>query len=104
MTYFEILEISAHWAAILTAVVAVVAACKYGLERRARRRKLELYLRSEKERGDDKGQRTLLHLTARLAMTESDILHAAFSSRHIRSRVATDSETQRANTLFLEAC
>ena len=102
MTYARTLEIAAHWAAILTGLIALVAGCKYGLERRAKRRKLECYLKNIKDQGTDKGQRTLLHLTARLAMTENDILQAAFSSKYIQSRVGTDPETKRANTLFLE--
>lgn len=102
MTYARLLEVAAHWSAILTGLVALSAGCTYWWNRRAKRRQLEHYLREVKDKGRDKGQRTLLHLTARLAMTEHDILQAAFSSRHIASRVGADPETKRANTLFLE--
>ncbi|MCH9764505.1 MAG: hypothetical protein K0U34_00725 [Alphaproteobacteria bacterium] len=104
MAYTDVLEIAAHWAAIVTACIAGIAGLRFWMERRAKRRKLERYLKHEKDKGTDKGQRTLLHLTSRLAMTESDILQAAFSSRHIKTRVGADSETKRADTLFLEYC
>lgn len=98
----SLLETAAHWAAIGTALIAWIAGCRYWWERRAKKRKLETYLKQVKDQGTDKGQRTLLHLTARLAMTEHDILQAAFTSRHITPRVGTDPETKQANTLFLE--
>ncbi len=102
MTYARLLEVAAHWSAILTGFIALVAGCKYWLDRRAKRHRLEHYLKHVKENGTDKGQRTVLHLTARLAMTENDILQSAFASRQITSRVGIDPETKRANTLFLE--
>lgn len=102
MTYARLLEFAAHWSAILTGLIALIAGCKYWWDRRSKRKHLERYLRDIKAKGADKGQRTVLHLTARLAMTENDILQAAFSSRHIESRVGTDPDTNRANTLFLE--
>lgn len=102
MTYTFLLETAAHWAAILTGLIALIAGCRYWSDQRRKRRALERYLKAEKDKGTDKGQRTLLHLTARLAMTENDILQAAFSSRHVASRVGTDPKTNRADTLFLE--
>ncbi len=64
---------------------------------------LENYLRTNRdERGpDDRGRRTVLHLMAALAMSEADILDAAFRSKHIGRKTAADPETGRAVALYL---
>jgi uncharacterized iron-regulated membrane protein len=95
------LEIVSHLAAIATGVVAVAAYWMYLHDRKAKRLRLEKHLREEKERDTDHGQRTLLHLVARLGMSEGEIMDAAFRSKVIARRVATDKDG-RANMLFLE--
>jgi len=97
-----VLEIAGQLAAIFTAIVAAFGYGLYRWERRARRRRLEMYLKEERLRGVDRGQRTLLHLVARVGLTEAELLQAAFDSRVIERRVGTDPETKRANALFLE--
>ena len=89
-------------AAILTALVAAGAYGLYRWDHRQKRIKLEAYLRAEKETGAGRGQRTILHLTAELGLTESEILHASFVSDHIDRRIAPDPETNRATELLLE--
>lgn len=101
MNYMQMLELAAHGAAILTAVVAVWAWVRYLCDRYKKRLELESHLRMEKALGKNKGQRTLLHLTAKLGMTEADILDAAFRSKHICRRVTTD-EDGMAKRLMLE--
>jgi hypothetical protein len=88
--YETLLEIASHWAAILTAVVALVAYLQYTGGRLKKRWRLESYLKPEKASGQDAGQRTLLHLTAELGMTEAEIVDAAFRSKLIRRRVRPD--------------
>lgn len=90
MSYSGLLEITAHWAAIVTAAVAVFAYGRYAYERCRKRRKLEHHLRDEKARGIDRGQRTVLHLMAHLGMTESEVLDAAFRSKYVRPAVSVD--------------
>ena len=92
----------ANLAAILTAVIAVFGYGKYQWDAKTRRKKLESYLKSEKEKGGNQGQRSTLHLMARLGLTETEILHASFSSKHISRRVAKDPETNRAEALLFE--
>jgi len=101
MTYLGLLETAAHWAAIFTAAVASAAYCQYQLARVKRRRRLEDHLRKEKQKKVDRGQRTLLHLTANLAMTESEVLDAAFTSKLVVRRVKTGTDGQ-AETLLLQ--
>ena len=81
------LEISANVASIATAIVALYAYGCYRCRLRRKRIRLEQYLKSEKEKKTDKGQRTVLHLSATLALTDSDILQAAFESKNIVPKV-----------------
>ena len=101
MIYEKSLEIAAHWSAILTAAVAVLAYGGYRHDRYKRRRRLENYLQTEKLAGHDRGQRTVLHLVAHLGMTEVEIVDVALRSRHIRRVVGKD-ERGRAETLLFE--
>ncbi len=101
MTYSRILEIASHWAAILTAGVAVFAYSRYLYERRQKRLRLEAYLKAEKEVGRDKGQRTVLYLVAQLGMTETQVVDSAFRSKCIRRLVSLD-QKGHASVLMLE--
>jgi hypothetical protein len=101
MTYAGYLEIIANWAAILTAALAVYAYGKFRCDRLTRMKKLERYLKDEKLMDIDEGKRTILHLIAQLAMTEAEILAAAFDSKIVRSSVGID-DKGRADTLFFE--
>jgi hypothetical protein len=96
------LSLWANLAAILTAVIAVFGYGKYQWDACTRRKKLEIYLKSEKEKGKDQGQRSALHLMARLGLTEAEILHASFSSKYILRKIATDQKTNRAEALLFE--
>ena len=92
----------ANIAAILTALVAGFGYGAYRFDRYRKRRKLEAYLKAEMARGTDKGQRSLLHLMARLGMTEAELLQASFQSAHIDRKVAADDKNGRASALLLE--
>ncbi|MEG6507469.1 hypothetical protein V6C03_00615 [Methyloligella sp. 2.7D] len=101
MAYRDGLEVVSQWAAILTAAVAVWAYAVYRCERYRKRKKLETYLKREKAVGKDKGQRSILHLVARLRMSEADVMNAAFRSKHVSCLVAPDF-SNRAGMLLLE--
>ena len=101
MTCYErVLGIAANWAAILTAVVAVWAYGRYAWVRYEKRARLEQHLKAEKANGTDKGQRTILHLVARLSMTENDVLDAAFRSKPVRCVTNSDNKGYVAQLLF----
>lgn len=97
------LAIVANIAAILTALFAAWAGIYVIVDLRGKRRKLEEYLRKVQSNatGNDKGQRTILHLMTRLGLTEAEILHASFRSKRIARKLATDNETGRADAMLL---
>lgn len=101
MNYLELLAIGANVAAIVTACFAGWAYCSYRWERRGKRIRLENYLKHEKEEGADKGQRTIMHLVARLGMTETEIVDAAFRSNCIERKIKSDG-VGTASKLLLE--
>ena len=92
----------ADLAAILTAIVAVFGYGRYRWDANCKRRKMEDYLKGEKNRSKNQGQRSMLHLMARLGLTEAEILHASFSSKHIVRKIAKDAKTGRATALLFE--
>ena len=88
----------ANVAAICTAVVAVW----FWRSQNEKMRKLEDYLKKEKEAGRDNGQRSILHLVARVGLTESEIIQASFKSEHIERRIKEDQNTGLAGSILLE--
>jgi hypothetical protein len=100
MNYEEMLEITANWAAILTAMVATLAYFGFVRAQWRRRRALERYLRDEKLSGRDDGRRTVVHLMANLAMTEAEVLHAGFHSRKIKSVPGIDDQGRAIRIYF----
>jgi hypothetical protein len=96
------LEVCANIAAILTAIVAGLAWGAYRYDLYRKRKRLEAYLKAEKEKGTDKGQRTMLHLMVRLGLTEAEVMQASFRSKHLIRRIAADPKNDRAEALLLE--
>jgi hypothetical protein len=101
MSYQEFLEVAANWSSIATAILAVFAYSKFRYEKYVRRQKLEQYLREEKRKETDKGQRTILNLVANLSMTEAEILAAAFDSKLLKSVTSVD-DKGHADGLFFQ--
>ena len=97
------MEILANLSAVATAFVAVGGYGAYRFVRWTKRRKLEDYLSFEKANGPGSGQRSVIHLMAKLRLTESEILHASFESKRIKCRVVTDQTTGLADQLLFEA-
>jgi hypothetical protein len=87
MTYQAGLEIAAAWSAIGTLAIAVFAYGKFLFERTTKRNRLESYLKAEQAAGEDRGQRTLVHLVAKVGMSETEIMDCAFKSNHIKRTV-----------------
>ena len=98
----ECLEFLANVSAILTAAIAVAAWGFYQCGLCKKKKTLESYLKQEKVKSKDKGQRSILHLMAKLGLTESEVLQASFKSRHIKRQLTTDEETGLANSILLE--
>lgn len=100
MAYERVLGIASSWAAILTAIVATWGYGRYLLASCNKRWRIERYLKREKEKGTDKGQRSVLHLVANLNMAEGDVLDAAFGSKHVHCVVIPDEAGRVASLLF----
>ncbi|MGB0626399.1 MAG: hypothetical protein ACPGQ5_07530 [Alphaproteobacteria bacterium] len=96
------LGLLANIAAIVTALVAFAGSAWYVVERRAKRRRLEGYLKAERDAGNDKGQRYMLHLVARVGLSEQEILQASFRSRHIGRVLTTNKLDGMAKDILFE--
>jgi hypothetical protein len=101
------LSTCANIAQVVTGIVAGILGLSYVGGRRARRGRLENYLKAVKA-NDAKGvsvfelgRRTIAHLMAHLAMTEAQVLEAGFGNpKRVKSFPATDDKTGRAETLY----
>jgi len=98
----ESLEILANVASVFTALVAVLAACYYALDRRRKREKLENYLRDAKRENPNRHTYTILHLMAQLGLTESEILNASFSSRRVSRKEHVNRDTMLTDQILFE--
>ncbi len=96
------LDVLANLASILTAVVAAGAAIYYWCDARSKKKRLEQYLKAEHEKNPNKHTHTVIHLMAELGMTEAEILHASFASRHIVHKTRKDYDTGLAAQLLFE--
>jgi len=97
-----ILEVIANLASIVTAIIATLAWWGFILRKKSQRQMLESYLSRLKRNSDDSGKRTIMHLSARLKMTEQQVLDAAFASSSIHCWLGMDKETGRADCIYLE--
>jgi hypothetical protein len=96
------LELLSELAAIATAIVATIAGAWVWLDARNKRRRLEDYLTMEKARGSDRGKCTILHLMAKLGLTQSEILRASFRGGKIARRLDVEGSTGHARKMLLE--
>lgn len=97
-----------NWASILTFIVTLIAAIvgvggyvRYRWEIRRKSKSLEEYLRAEKAKGEDRGQRSILRILSEVGLTEDEIIQASFRNAKI-SRCVTADEKGFANRLLLE--
>jgi Ku70/Ku80 beta-barrel domain len=99
--------VDADIAEIVTGVIAAAVGGRYLWLGRERRVMMENYLRAERHKDDDLGNkedgvRSVLHLMGYIAMTEPEVLDAALASRNIRSFTSNDPETGRSNALLFQ--
>ena len=102
-----ILRSIADIAGITTGAIALIVGSRYLWLVRMRCRALEKYLKAEQRidaasGSKDRGARSLMHLMGYVAMTESEVLDAAFTSRNIQSFTTNDPKTGRANALLFQ--
>jgi hypothetical protein len=87
----------ADWASVLTFLVTFVGALvgvggylKYRCEIQRKGKRLEAYLRAEKRKGADKGQRSILRISSDVGLTGDEIIQASFRNPHIGRRIVED--------------
>lgn len=95
-----IMTCAAEIAQIGTAVAAASWTGWVLIDSYCKRIKVEEYLRKQRDEKTDLGRRTMIHLMSKLSLTEDEIFHAAFRSKHIECPVIVDKETNRASDLY----
>ncbi len=92
-----------YWAdltAILTFVVGVYGYLKYRYGLHEKFKKLEEYLRSEKLKGENKGQRSPLRIVSDVGLTEDEAIQASFRNPRIGRRVVPNARGLADDILF----
>ncbi len=89
---------------VITFIGAVIGICGYakylwGLHQKSKQ--LEEFLRREKLKGEDKGQRSVIRIIKDVGLTQDEIIQASFRNPRIVRRVAQD-ERGLANQLLFE--
>ena len=84
----------ANVTSILTFIIALVSAgigigeyLRYRRERTEKQERLESYLKAERDKKTDKGQRSLLNIVSKIGLTEDEILQISFRSQRIERRI-----------------
>lgn len=90
----------ADWAAIATFVVGIFGYLRYlcGLHKKSNR--LEAYLRSEKEKEKDRGQRSIIQIIRDVGLTEDEIIQVSFRNSHVGRRVKIGQDGLATQLLF----
>jgi len=90
MDYIEvslkIISIFANLVVIATGIAAIYYVLELMFLKHRKRQALERYLLAQRESSlnpDDQGMRSVLHLMAKLKLTESEVYDAAFSSHNV---------------------
>jgi|ERR1700693_1704156 len=96
------LESVSYIAPILTPVAGFVLWSLYQFGFYRKRKKLEAYLKNERDKAKDQGQRSLLHLMVHVGLTESELLQASYKSRHIKRLISPNQTTGRAEAILLQ--
>ena len=85
---------------LVSTIVGLYGYVKHRCGRRIKDRKLIFYLRKEKEKGTDKGQRSIVHLSSRVGLTEDEIFQASCRNRKIRRTIKKGKDDFAAQVLY----
>lgn len=101
------LQCWANIASIITLIITTVATSvglwgyfSYCFNAKQKRRKLEQYLKEQKEKLHGQGQRSLIHLVRHVGLTEDEIIQISFKSKRIERRIKKDEEGYAKSLLF----
>ncbi len=103
----ECLHKLADWASLLTFIITLIAAIvgvveyiRYRSGLHEKSKKLEQYLRSEKAKRDDQGQRSVIQIIRDVGLTEDEIIQVSFRNPRVGRRVKLDAEGLAKQLLF----
>lgn len=98
----DVVNVIADACAILTAIIAVWFFIRVKCGENDKLAKVENYLKAEKAaaQSGDKGQRSILHIIAKVGLSEQEILKASFQSKHIRRLLKSDKDGYAAAILL----
>jgi hypothetical protein len=104
----ECLHKLADWASVLTFIITLIAAIvgvveyiRYRCGLREKSTKLEQYLRGEKAKQKDRGQRSVIQIIKDVGLTEDEIIQVSFRNPRVGRRVKLD-EADLAKQLLFE--
>lgn len=95
----ECLHRVADWSSILTFIVTFIGAAvgvfgyiKYLWGKHTKSKRLEEYLRAEKAKKVDQGQRSIIQIIRDVGLTEDEIIQASFRNPHVgrRAKIGED--------------
>jgi hypothetical protein len=82
------------------AAVGVFGYIKYQCDVSQKGKRLEEFLRSEKMKAVDQGQRSVIRIIKEVGLTEDEIIQASFRNPRIRRRVVSDERGLAQELLF----
>ena len=96
----SISSIATFFITAFATLIGVWGYFSYRYEIYLKRRQLENYLREQKQKSDDKGQRSMVHLVRHVGLTEDEILKISFKSKRIERRIKKDAQGYAESLLF----
>jgi hypothetical protein len=103
----ECLHTLADWSSILTFVVTCIGATvgvfgyiKYLCGRHWKSKRLEEYLRAEKAKQVDQGQRSIIQIIREVGLTEDEIIQESFRNPHVGRRAKLGEDALAKQLLF----
>lgn len=85
---------------VLTGGVGIYGYVSYRIDRSRKSKRLEAYLRQEKDTGEDQGKRTLLRIVRDIGLTEDEIIQASFRNARIGRFIKPDADSGLAKELM----
>ncbi|MBD2089502.1 hypothetical protein H6F67_06500 [Microcoleus sp. FACHB-1515] len=100
--WVDLTSILTFFITLAGAFVGIYGYLRYQCEFRQKNKRLENYLRREKEKGEDRGQRSVLRIMRDIGLTEDEMLKISFHNPKVSRRVGKDEFTGLASALLFE--
>jgi hypothetical protein len=86
----------------VAAVVGIFGYIRYQCDLRKKSKRLEDFLRAEKMKGEDRGQRSIIQIIKDVGLTKDEIIQVSFRNRKVVRRAVIDEKTGLAKELLFE--